>query len=349
MNTKSKWAILISALLIGLAGGIRPNTPVFLSPLWIGAALINRYKLKEIIVGVFVMGCGVLLWAIPMIIMTGGLAEFIETALWWQAQHTEDSASLVGILEYMSRFAAFLFYTVGLGVFIIIIAIIRYVKEIPDLWKTWEFQVMALWIIPGTLYLTIVHIRQSGHMFTIIPAYIILTAISINVVSGWVNRFSTTTLPFITALIVISNLAFFLFSPAYLFGINRMILNTPSWNTIREYDLYVTTRLDAIQANFSPDHTAVLTSSRDMRIPDFYLPQYQRTDLSYEIEKGTIELSSPIDTLVIFDESSLPPLSDEINISSFALPDGRALYFVNWDAGQTLVVSRSRLSLADNN
>ena len=107
LHTKTWLALLLSALLIGMAGGVRPNTPVFLFPLWAVGVIVHKYPVKRIIVALLVMALGVMIWAVPMVIMSGGLAEYIEVMRWWQSQHTEESASLYGLYENVVRFAMY--------------------------------------------------------------------------------------------------------------------------------------------------------------------------------------------------------------------------------------------------
>jgi len=365
MQGRSLTALLVSALLIGVSGGVRPNTPVFLFPLWLLAVLAQRFSWKQVGLAFGIMGVGVLVWATPMVMWSGGPLAYLEQAIWWQSQHTEEAGSLLGMLEYMARFGVFLFYALGLGLFALAWAGLRLLSPawqalrrvlaplaqpgtlrqrasafLAQPWD-WRFLVIIAWLLPGTAYLTIVHLRQSGHMFTIIPGYLLLTALAIGSLAGrgrWANGLALA--------IAGANVVFFLAAPDFLFGQPRMLLNTPSWNSIRNYDQYVTTRFDALRANFAPGETAVLASSRNLRLPDFYLRDYQYSGLSHQIDSERITLAAPVRQLVVLDEDAvLPPLPDGLEWQSLALPDGGRLRSVTWDADQVLVIQRDRIEL----
>jgi len=363
METRSGWALWVSALLIGLAGGIRPNTPFFLFPLWILAVLYHRYSWKKTLIAFVVMGIGVLIWVVPMLAWSGGLKEYIAIMKWWQNQHTESSGSLVGIVDNTIRFIAYQTYTLVLGLIPLGIAALRYLpvgwkalKEklsvlkprLPAVQKVkiflnleWDWKVLTIvgWLLPGTVYLTIIHLRQPGHTFTVLPGYILLTGLAIASLAKrppWMLS--------LTAAVVAVNALFFLLAPTYLFGDTRMLFTTPSWNTIHDYDTFVKQRLEAIRANFSPQDTAVFASGRNYRLPDFYLKDYQIPGLSHLVSSQTVDLTQPISNLVLFDDF---PLESSANIifKDISLPNGERMRYLTWDSGQIVEVTPNTLTL----
>ncbi|RMF48782.1 MAG: hypothetical protein D6755_03250, partial [Anaerolineae bacterium] len=145
----------------------------------------------------------------------------------------------------------------------------------------------------------------------------------------------------LSAILLLANTAFFLFAPPYLFGIQRMLFNTPSARAIRQYDTYVTTRLQVIQENFDPASTAILANGRNFRLPAYYLPDYQALDLSARFDVGMAKtvLPPPIHTLVFFDADVIPPLADGLTPRIISLPDGGTLTYIQWPPGHPLEVS----------
>jgi len=355
--------LLLASLLLGMAGGVRPNTPVFLFPLWLMAVIYNKYSWKQVILALVVMGIGVLLWAVPMIVESGGLQEYINIMIWWQNQHTEAAGSLLGMFEYIARFSFYLFYTLGFGIIFLVIAAFRaipqgleamknklaFIREkntlvsrmncfIFDGWD-WRFLVILGWLLPGTIYLTFIHLRQPGHTFTVLPGYIVLTGLAIS----WLlssQRIYMSVLIGITTI----NAIFFLVAPTYLFNSQRMLFTTPSWNAIHEYDNYIQIRLDAVESNFSSLDTTILASGRNFRIPDYYLREYQRPDLSHAIDSGPVILQPDIHNLVILDDTEVE-IDPSLAISSIYLSDGESLRYITWNADQTIVVSSGSISL----
>ncbi len=404
MESRSPGWLLAASLLLGLSGGVRPNTPVFLFPLWAWGVWRNRYSWKQVLLlGVLPGALGALAWFIPMVMLTGGLDKYIAVMQWWQAQHTAESGTLTGIVEQSIRITTYSFYALTLGVFVLLWGAWKYARRLPALLRAdWRAQVMALWLLPGLLYLTFIHIRQPGHTFTVLPGMILLTAIVVmdggrrTVDSGrWTTdsgrwtvdggrrttddgrwtvdsgrwtmdggrrtvddgrwtvddgrrttddgRWSTVYGPRSTLafLLLLVNTVFFLFAPPYLFGMERMLFNTPSANTIRQYDAYVTPRLDAIRSNFDPAATAVLANGRNFRLPAYYLSDFQALDLSarFDVGQAATKLPPPIHTLVFFDDDIIPPLGEDLRLQSLSLPDGGTLSYIEWLPDRTVEVS----------
>lgn len=341
MQTRHWYALLVSALLIGLAGGVRPNTPVFLFPLWAAGAVMHRYSVGKILLALGVMTVGVLIWAIPMVVMSGGLQEYIEVMRWWQGQHVEESASLEGIATNLARFGVYLFYTLGAGLIPLTIAACRNLRGIiRSLRGDWRAQALAVWTLPATGYFLLIHLRQPGHTFTILPACLILTGLALSSLIRANGENYRRAWAAVSAFVVIANALFFLVGPAHLCGDTRMLFTTPFWNAIQEYDTYVSERLDAIRQNFSPQETTVLASGRNFRLPDFYLSDFQLPSLSHEVNAGPIELKPPIRFLVFFDDLDGLAIPADLPIRCVPLQDGKCLQYMTWDDRMEVVVLR---------
>jgi len=360
MQTRGWGALLTSALLIGMAGGVRPNTPVFLFPLWVLGVVVHKYSFRKVLVALLVMGLGVLIWAVPMVAMSGGLREYIEVMRWWQDQHMEDSASLAGVAENVIRFGTYVFYALGLGLIPLVVATGRGLWKIVrgnagrnlrgiarSLGRDWRAQVLAFWILPGTGYFTLIHLRQPGHTFTVQPAFILLAGLAIVSLALRKGAVRQTVWVTLTAAVTIVNALFFLLGPTYLFGDTRMLFTTPTWNAIRDYDTYVTVRLKAIREAFSPEETTVLASGRNFRLPDFYLSDFQVPSLSYQVNTSPVKLEDPIRTLVLFDDSVLPELPPDVDVQSVSLPGGELLRAITWDEGQVVEIGQNSITIGE--
>jgi hypothetical protein len=348
LQTGSRWALLASALLIGMAGGVRPNTPVFLFPLWVLGIIVHKYPTRSSLLALLVMGLGVLVWAVPMVVMSGGLVEYIEVARLWQEQHTEGSASFIRITANVSRFGMYAIYTLGLGLIPLVVATCRSLPEIVRSLKTdWRAQTLFVWVLPATGYFVVIHLHQPGHTFTIQPAFLIFTGLAIVSLARREDCFRQNLWIGTTAVVMVFNALFFLIGPTYLLGDRRMVFTLPTWNAIRNYDTYVTDRLEVIREAFSPEETAVVAGGRNFRLPDFYLSDFQPTSLSYRSDGSTLELADPIDTLVMFDDAALSRLPANVEVQSVSLPGGETLHFFTWDETQVVEVGDESIEIRE--
>jgi hypothetical protein len=338
-------AFLASALCLGLAGGIRPNTPVFLFPLWAVLVFKRRPPMRKIFVALVVMAVGVAIWAIPMVVMSGGPAAYWDTMQWWSNQHLEKSGES-NVFVYTARFGVYALYALGFAVGPILWGLYRHWRDLKHLLlDDWRAQMLAFWIAPGAMYFTFVHLKQAGHTFTIMPAFVIVAGLATAIVSRDLAKLNPRVWITVTALIVVGNGLLFLLGPANLFGSSRSIFSTPTWASIREYDVDVSDRLEVIRETFGAEDTAVLASSRYFRLPDFYLKDYQMSSLSYEFKKQPIILPEHVHTLVLFDDLVLPQLSTGPFLHSLPLPGGKSMRYVTWDESEQLEVSKGSLDI----
>ncbi|MCX7856181.1 MAG: DUF2723 domain-containing protein [Anaerolineae bacterium] len=168
----------LSALVLGIAGGFRPNTMAFLIPLWAVSAW--RYRWRKVLVAVGVLGGVCLAWAVPMVILTGGVGRYRE-ALGAAGQIVAGESSFSGIRQLAVngfRLGMFTVYALGAGLVPLAVGVIYGVITRRPQWRAWarrpEFRLLFWWLAPSLLFYTLIHIRQPGHTFTFMPAVLLL-------------------------------------------------------------------------------------------------------------------------------------------------------------------------------
>lgn len=346
----SKSSMFIASLLIGLAGGVRPNTPFFLFPLWLFVLIrglrARTYSAKDVLLAIGLIALGVLIWAVPMIKMSGGIAAYWDAINWWRRGHLESSATAQGIALHLMRLAVFVLYAIGAALLPLIWVVLkdwRVLKE--KLLQDWRAQALSIWILPGLAYYIFIHVQQSGHTFTIMPAVILLAGFSIVRLGNFLSQYNRNALLIVTSVVVVSNALFFIFGPTDIFGVSRVTLIPPTREAIHQYDDYVSIRLEAIHKHFSPQETIIIAGSRNFRIPDYYLREYQNTSLSYQLREEFIALPDHVNTLVIFDDELAEQLSTDSIFETLSLPQGSRLHYVRWGHEQEAKLSRVGLRI----
>ena len=69
--------VYLSAIYLGLAGGIRQSILLLLFPLWFMCAAVGRSSVRALCLGLGAMAAAVLTWFLPMIWLTGGLGRYL--------------------------------------------------------------------------------------------------------------------------------------------------------------------------------------------------------------------------------------------------------------------------------
>lgn len=336
-------AFFTAAFLLGLAGGIRPNTPFFLFPLWSIAVALGmrdrKYTWKHLVSAVILILLGVMAWAIPMITMSGGFAAYQQAIDLWLDRHLKDADQIWEVINNAISLLQTLL--IGVGFAIVPLLVVLWQRKgqfLRKLQQDWRVQTLVLWMIPGAVYLTFIHFQRQGHSFTIIPAFVVIAGFGLSVVANQFAQVSRAAGVALISLVLISNSLFFIFGPA-----EPNIWRT--WTNIHQYDTLVSERLQAIRQHFNPQETIVLARSRNGRLPNFYLRDYQETSLSYQLPETPILLPSQVQNLVLFDQRMFVNLPVDPGFQTLILPRGDRLRYLTWKPQQTVQISKTTLKV----
>lgn len=332
-------AVIFLALAMGLAGGIRPNTPVFLFPLWVFTVYRVRISLRELVVSLILMGVGVAFWAVPMLLMSGGPMEYYEIMQWWSSQHLEQSEE-ANPLVYTLRFGTYTVYALGLALVAILACVIKYWRKLLELLlRDKRAQILLFWTAPATIYFTLIHLKQPGHTFTLMPAWMIIGGLALILTAReWFGKRPAVQYLLVGGVVLINGLAFMV-GPAQLLDSSRSLLTPPTRATIDKFDTEVSLRLEAIRERFPAEETTIIAGTKYFRLPDYYLQDYQLKSLSHQLPQEPQVLPDQIRTLVLFDETAFPELQEGAGWQRLSLPDGDSLRYLSWSNDEQVKVS----------
>lgn len=263
--------LYLSAIALGIAGGIRQNTLVFLLPLWLFS--IKELPLRKIFASFLLLGIVCLSWFIPMIKMTGGYDAYREAfrELWlFNTGNVSVFHKGLGSFKMFSQtLYNFIVYGLGAGIAVILLAfysIIRH-KRLKLLNKH-KLLFFILWIMPSVMFylLIFIHPANPGYVLIFMPALLLLSALSINYITGELDDLLKRKLTAKIALLFIAiNASFFLLS------------NYPvSYRAIRNHDTDLGIMLNEIKI-FDPSNTAIFVRPYIFygRHIMYYLPEYR--------------------------------------------------------------------------
>jgi len=274
--------IWLSVVLLGIAGGMRQNTVIFLLPLWLYS--VRRLPVRKVVMSIGLLGITCLLWFIPMVWMTGGWSNYQKavTELWLF------NTGNVSVFEkgwatlkiFSSSLFEFIVYGIGVGILTLgltVYAAIRHKKVRHfDVKKVHFF---SLWILPSVLFylLIFIHPANPGYVLIFLPALLILVAVSTIFIGTDLKNVTKRDfiVPIVLAM-VIFNLGIFLFSKYPV-----------SYRIIRTHDHDLSIMIEGIR-NYDPLKTAVLIGPYifyGYRHIMYYLPDY----VVYQIDIRTAQ------------------------------------------------------------
>jgi hypothetical protein len=269
--------IYLSVVTLGIAGGIRQSTIVFLLPLWLFS--IRGVPLRKIITSLGLIGIICLLWFVPMVWMTGGWNAYSEAFKEYRMFVIGHSSVFEKGWTTFKIFSTSLFdhliYGVGTGIFILGLAtysLIRY-SRLKSLERT-KVLFLSLWMLPSVFFYLMIwtHPACYGYVLILLPTLFILVAASIKHISAEFKQVTGKDIStFIALAIILINACIFFFSKYPI-----------SYREIRNHDRGLSIVLDSIKT-FNPLNTAVFVGPYlyyGFRHIMYYLPEY----IVYQVE-----------------------------------------------------------------
>jgi len=212
--------IWISAIALGLAGGIRQNTTVFLFPLWLFS--VRKISVKKIAEAVALLGVVCLLWFVPMVLLTGGWTSyreaFIELMIFNTGNVSVFNKGWTSFKIFSSTLFDFIMYGVGAGIFTLGLAaysMLRHKKSLDMQTVKSKALFFFFWVMPALLFYLLIFIHPSnpGYILIFLPAFFMFSGVSIRYLAEeFGSMLQRPVLLSIALVVVCINAAFFFFS-----------------------------------------------------------------------------------------------------------------------------------------
>lgn len=265
----SYWA----ALVLGLAGGVRQNTLVFMLPLFLLS--IRRAGIRRILLSIVVLMSVVAAWYFPMAQLSGGLTAY-QAALRDHWLNSNWHGLTMEWLPFNSICVGYFFLLgTGAGCLFLMLGVLFLFEA--EGWRALarqkRVQFFAFWLIPALSFFILVysHPIQTGHSLLYIPALLLLVPPAVRTTletlcRGWSQTALQRGTAMVAAALTLSNLYVFLF------------MNTAvSQSAIRRYEFEVQETISQIRRSCPPEETVLVSADfmfNGYREWMFHLPEY---------------------------------------------------------------------------
>jgi len=266
-------AALVVGVAFAVAGGVRPTVLPLLGLLWLFG--LWRLSWKDRAVAVLATLAGCLVWAIPLVSMTGGPLGYWRQLHWLTESAVEPTSLLKGpSLRWLHQLVEVgVAVAVALNLFglLVLLALIKRSSRRKPAWPRLSTRTIFLcaWLIPPLVEFTLVHFGQWGYLLLILPPSLLLGLLAIERLAPLGSRLGAGLL---SGSIVVS-LLIFLVTPAIHattppFQPTRAAIraNDATWLAVQRYVDSLPTR-----------QTIILTSAdglHSFRIASYLLPRY---------------------------------------------------------------------------
>ena len=285
LNGEEKY-LWVSAVALGVAGGIRQSTAVFLFPVWLYS--VRNLPLRKIVASLGVLAVTCLLWFIPMVWMSGGWdayqGAFRELWMFHTGGHSLLGGEWDTFILFSLRLVQYIIFGLGACLFPFCIAVYSLARRRQsnsfDMTKVLFF---SLWVLPTVMFYICVFLSpsNSGYVLIFLPALLILSSVSIFHIG---NKFGEkyrrkAFVSILSAVVILNTGAFFLWQ-------------TPvSYRWIRTHDRNLSALLADIKT-FDPGDTAVFVKGLiyySYRHVMVYLPKYRAYNVDVRTAPSTGE------------------------------------------------------------
>jgi hypothetical protein len=347
-----------AAIWLALAGGMRPQTELFIAPLALYACWGLGWRRGLAALGILVV-CS-LAWVLPLFWLSGGPGRYFEIMRAFTTEFNTTTSvfsggGLFGLSRNLTKLTLYTLYGWGLAIIpVVILVALKFKRLTPSLLqvllKEPRFWFMALWICPTLGYYLLIHMGQQGLVFVFLPALLLLSAGAVYLLDWPQLGYRQAAL----AALIIANALIFIFAPTYPFRTERLKLLTI--DTLRQHDAYYLSRMEALPHNFPETQTILLSSG--WRFPQYYLPHYLLAPYGivarWELDEGSSTRTGEVWVdgaqagltpdkegffyVVLFDEDLLPFNHSADHQEWLQLPDGEKLAYLRFTAAERLYI-----------
>jgi len=163
----------VSAVLLGIGAGIRPQLLFFLLPLFL-YSLWRRKSWPTAILSLILLSLTVLTWLIPISGLSGGIRNYFGSS----SSHLFNllSISPSDIAKTSIKFAATTVFALGIGTVLLFV----FFRPARQIWRKNHdvLTFLIAWTVWPAFFLAFVFIGHGGHILIILPALCVLLAIA---------------------------------------------------------------------------------------------------------------------------------------------------------------------------
>ena len=327
------------AVAYAIGGGFRPDLLLFLAPLWL--ASLTRASRLQAVASVLVALGGFLAWLLPTVLLSGGLVEYGRAfAAYFSVDVVERYApthrGLLGLGVNIRDTASYLFYALYAEAVLLVLAL-GWVALSKRRWWNPKALFLTGWIAPMLLFYILLHQGEPGYIFSLLPAFLLVTA-------RFLDRVRWPLLPTRAATVVnYALLAVVLAANTGIFFLHPRLL---TYQGLVRNDQHLGNTIAYVQTTHTPQEV-VLLSYQSYKHWMYYLPAYPHNlwvDL-FSRQERHFPIPNGVHTVLLTDQSLLRILDPKLGYQPVALGEDLFLYRLEVRPGQRLRYSGSLITL----
>jgi len=156
-----------SAIVLGLAAGIRPEIGPLLFPLWAVSAWRARVRREDLCFALGAMTVAVMTWLVPAMWASGGPAGYVKACLDYLSDQASVTSGLFGSEHANATFWHLVVWTLAILPGCVLPAVLAWRVSVKSSTAGWEIGTsriafLALWFAPPFFFACFVHLEDPG-------------------------------------------------------------------------------------------------------------------------------------------------------------------------------------------
>jgi hypothetical protein len=166
---ETRW-VFVSAAILGIGAGVRPELGPLLAPLWLGAALKSGASPGTLWRAAGVLAATVLSWLIPLTVLSGGPIEYFRSC--WVYLIGQDTLQTPVLGMSWRNTAVWFLVWVFSGW--LLWPLMGWLGRGATRLANEQILFFALWMLPGVAFALLIHVADPGHTLALlVPATLI--------------------------------------------------------------------------------------------------------------------------------------------------------------------------------
>jgi len=164
-------AVVLAAVLLAIAGGIRPSALLYLTPLMVLGMIASRQAWQRWLLFAGTAAAGVLAWLVPTVVLSGGWSRYNTTSKALAAWQSTTDSVLSGSFAEAGENAQHLLLYLGdsLNLLLVLLAFCVVLCLLRRRWG-WLWPLFVLtWCLPAALLYVLHHLPKAGYALTLLP------------------------------------------------------------------------------------------------------------------------------------------------------------------------------------
>jgi hypothetical protein len=345
----------LTAVVFALAVGARQQMAFFFAPLVLYVYWRQTWRVRLEALLWFTFVC--LVWFVPLTGSAGGLAQYLAVVRAENAAFTEQyvlfgTGGVPALFRNAELIGTFTVYAMNLSLAPFVYAVVARVRARHPFWPSARVRFLILWTAPSLVFYLFFHMGSPGLIYVYLSALFLVAANGV----VWLTRAAGLwRVAFVIMLCAVNGFLFFGTPPDLYTGRDLRVLN---YSSLREHDISLTARVNAIRQHFNPQTTLIL--SNDWRFAEYYLPEFRVLFFSGDQAKPLIaafdkqevytrpanlkwNLQS-IQTIVLFDAQAVSFYKGRAPAHCLTLADGTCLTFYAVSDARALTIRTDGLA-----